>query len=85
MGFGIIWAYPHREYYLHFLLSAYLFLQSFAIIILDEATSTLDNRVEAIVQKAINNLMQDKTLFVIAYRLSTIRITDKINVKCLNL
>lgn len=48
------------------------------IIILDEATSALDNKAEAIVQKAIDNLMQDKTVFVIAHRLSTIRNANKI-------
>ena len=48
------------------------------IIILDEATSALDNKAEAIVQKAIENLMQDKTVFVIAHRLSTIQNADKI-------
>ena len=45
---------------------------------MDEATSALDNKAEAIVQKAIDNLMQDKTVFVIAHRLSTIRNADKI-------
>ena len=48
------------------------------ILILDEATSALDNKAEAIVQKAIENLMQDKTVFVIAHRLSTIQNADKI-------
>lgn len=46
--------------------------------ILDEATSALDNKAEAIVQKAIENLMQDKTVFVIAHRLSTIQNANKI-------
>ena len=54
------------------------FLKNAPIIILDEATSALDNKAEAIVQKAINNLMQDKTVFVIAHRLSTIQNADKI-------
>lgn len=48
------------------------------IIILDEATSALDNKAEAVVQKAIDNLMQDKTVFVIAHRLSTIQNANKI-------
>ena len=48
------------------------------ILILDEATSALDNQSEAMVQKALNNLMQDKTVFVIAHRLSTIRNANKI-------
>lgn len=54
------------------------FLKNAPIIILDEATSALDNKAEAIVQKAIDNLMQDKTVFVIAHRLSTIQNADKI-------
>ena len=49
------------------------FLKNAPILILDEATSALDNKSEAVVQKAIENLMQDKTVFVIAHRLSTIR------------
>ena len=49
------------------------FLKNAPILILDEATSALDNKSEAIVQKAIENLMQDKTVFVIAHRLTTIR------------
>lgn len=48
------------------------------IVILDEATSALDNKSEAVVQKAINNLMQDRTVFVIAHRLSTIQHADMI-------
>ena len=48
------------------------------ILILDEATSALDNKSEAVVQRAIENLMQDKTVFVIAHRLSTIRNASKI-------
>lgn len=54
------------------------FLKNAPIIILDEATSALDNKAEAIVQKAIDNLMQDKTVFVIAHRLSTVQNADKI-------
>jgi len=49
-------------------------------VILDEATSALDNKSEAIVQKALDNLMQNKTVFVIAHRLSTIKNADKIAV-----
>lgn len=56
------------------------FLKDAPIIILDEATSALDNKAEAIVQKAIDNLMQDKTVFVIAHRLSTIKNADRIAV-----
>ena len=48
------------------------------IVILDEATSALDNKSEAIVQKAIDNLMNDRTVFIIAHRLSTIQNADMI-------
>ena len=55
-------------------------LKDSPIVILDEATSALDNKSEAIVQKALDNLMQNKTVFVIAHRLSTIKNADKIAV-----
>ena len=48
------------------------------IVILDVATSALDNKSEAIVQQAIENLMADRTVFIIAHRLSTVRNADKI-------
>ncbi len=54
------------------------FLKNAPILILDEATSALDNKSESIVQKAIENLMKDKTVLVIAHRLSTVRHADKI-------
>ena len=54
------------------------FVKDSAIVILDEATSALDNKSEAIVQKAIENLMKDRTVFVIAHRLSTVMNADKI-------
>ena len=54
------------------------FLKNAPILVLDEATSALDNRAEAVVQKAIENLMRDKTVFVIAHRLSTVRNATKI-------
>lgn len=50
------------------------------IVILDEATSALDNKSEAVVQQALDNLMQNKTVFVIAHRLSTIKNADRIAV-----
>lgn len=46
--------------------------------ILDEATSALDNKSEAVVQQAIDNLMKDRTVFIIAHRLSTVRNADRI-------
>lgn len=54
------------------------FIKDAPIVILDEATSALDNKSEAIVQQAIENLMNDRTVFVIAHRLSTVRNADKI-------
>lgn len=54
------------------------FLKNAPIVILDEATSALDNKSEAIVQQAIDNLMTDRTVFIIAHRLSTVRNADKI-------
>ena len=54
------------------------FLKDAPIVILDEATSALDNKSEAIVQQAIENLMKDRTVIVIAHRLSTVQNADKI-------
>ncbi len=48
------------------------------IMILDEATSALDSESEILVQEAIENLMKDRTTFVIAHRLSTVRNADKV-------
>lgn len=56
------------------------FIKNAPVVILDEATSALDNKAEAVVQKAIDNLMQDRTVFVIAHRLSTIQNADEIMV-----
>ncbi len=56
------------------------FIKNAPIVILDEATSALDNQSEAIVQKAIDNLMKDKTVFVIAHRLSTVQNANRIAV-----
>ena len=54
------------------------FIKNAPIVILDEATSALDNKSEAVVQEAIDNLMKDRTVFIIAHRLSTVRNVDKI-------
>ncbi len=48
------------------------------ILILDEATSSVDTRTEKLIQKAMDKLMEEKTSFIIAHRLSTIRNADRI-------
>ena len=53
-------------------------LKDSPILILDEATSELDSESEMLVQRALSNLMMERTAFVIAHRLSTIRRADKI-------
>lgn len=50
------------------------------VMILDEATSSIDTRTEAIVQKGMDNLMHGRTVFVIAHRLSTVKNSDVIMV-----
>jgi ATP-binding cassette subfamily B protein len=49
-----------------------------AMLILDEATSSVDTRTEVLIQKAMDNLMRNRTSFIIAHRLSTIRNADLI-------
>ena len=48
-------------------------LKNAPILVLDEATSALDSESEALVQSALHNLMTDRTVLVIAHRLSTVR------------
>lgn len=50
------------------------------VMILDEATSSIDTRTEAIVQKGMDALMKGRTVFVIAHRLSTVQNADVIMV-----
>jgi len=55
-------------------------LRNAPIVILDEATSALDNESEAMVQAAMDNLVEDRTVFIIAHRLSTIKNANRIAV-----
>jgi subfamily B ATP-binding cassette protein MsbA len=57
---------------------ARVFLKNPPILVLDEATSALDVNSEAFIQMAIDNLMQSRTMFIIAHRFSTIRNVQKI-------
>ena len=54
------------------------FVKNAPIVILDEATSALDNKSERVVQEALDNLMKNRTVIVIAHRLSTVQNADKI-------
>lgn len=51
-----------------------------SILILDEATSSIDTRTEMLIEKGMDKLMENRTVFVIAHRLSTVRNSDKIMV-----
>lgn len=57
---------------------ARMFLKNPAILILDEATSSLDNKSEAVIQEAINELAKDRTTFIIAHRMATIKNAERI-------
>ncbi|MGD9678506.1 MAG: ABC transporter ATP-binding protein [Vulcanibacillus sp.] len=57
---------------------ARMFLKNPAILILDEATSSLDNLSEAIIQKSLEELTKERTTFIIAHRLATIRNAKRI-------
>jgi ATP-binding cassette subfamily B protein len=57
---------------------ARVLLKNPAVLILDEATSHLDSETEALVQQALHEAMRDRTSFVIAHRLSTVRAADQI-------
>ena len=48
------------------------------VLILDEATSSIDTRTEKLIEKGMDSLMQGRTVFVIAHRLSTVRNADLI-------
>ena len=57
---------------------ARVFLKNPSILILDEATSSLDNTTEALIQEALNSLKEGRTTLVVAHRLSTIKNADEI-------
>ena len=48
------------------------------VLILDEATSSVDTRTERLIEVAMDSIMQERTVFVIAHRLSTVRNSEKI-------
>lgn len=57
---------------------ARIILKNPSVIILDEATSSIDTETEALIQQALTLILKDKTAFMVAHRLSTIRSADRI-------
>ena len=57
---------------------ARIILKNPSVVILDEATSSIDTETEALIQKALSKILKDKTSFMVAHRLSTIRSADRI-------
>ncbi|OQA00843.1 MAG: putative multidrug export ATP-binding/permease protein [Planctomycetes bacterium ADurb.Bin401] len=57
---------------------ARVFLKNPAIVILDEATSSVDSVTEKLIQESIDNMLDNRTAFIIAHRLSTIKKCDRI-------
>jgi ABC-type multidrug transport system fused ATPase/permease subunit len=57
---------------------ARVFLKDPAVVILDEATSSVDSVTEKLIQQSIDNMLEDRTAFIIAHRLSTIQKCDRI-------
>ena len=57
---------------------ALIILKNPAVIILDEATSSIDTETETLIKKALDVIIEDKTAFIVAHRLSTIRNADRI-------
>ena len=57
---------------------ARIILKNPSVIILDEATSSIDTETEALIQQALSVILKDKTAFMVAHRLSTIRSADRI-------
>ena len=57
---------------------ARIILKNPAVIILDEATSSIDTETETLIKEALDVIIQDKTAFIVAHRLSTIRNADRI-------
>ncbi len=57
---------------------ARIILKNPSVVILDEATSSIDTETEALIQQALNVILKDKTAFMVAHRLSTIRSADRI-------